>query len=92
MKEHTTITNTLLPIEKATLDRANLTISKKLSNRELEVFQRIGQGRGTRQIAEELSLSIKTIEAHRAHLKMKLQVKTAPELVCAAVRWLHALS
>jgi DNA-binding NarL/FixJ family response regulator len=58
-----------------------------LSDRELEVLQLIGQGHGTRQIAEDLNLSIKTIESHRAHIKEKLNLKTAPEMVRFAVQW-----
>jgi DNA-binding NarL/FixJ family response regulator len=59
---------------------------KLLSDRELEVFRLIGQGRGTQQIARELHLSVKTIETYRAHIKEKLGIKTAPELVRAAVQ------
>lgn len=58
-----------------------------LSDRELEVFGLIGQGHGTRQIAEELHLSIKTIESHRAHIKEKLNLKNAAELVQHAIQW-----
>lgn len=60
-----------------------------LSDRELEVLQLIGQGHGTRQIAEDLSLSVKTIESHRAHIKEKLNFKTAPEMVRFAVQWVN---
>jgi DNA-binding NarL/FixJ family response regulator len=65
---------------------------KRLSDREFEVFQLIGSGIGTRAIAEQLHLSIKTVEVHRANIKEKLQVKTATELVRFAVRWLDAQS
>ena len=58
-----------------------------LSDRELEVLQLIGQGCGTRQIANDLGLSVKTIESHRAHIKEKLNLKTAPEMVRFAVQW-----
>jgi DNA-binding NarL/FixJ family response regulator len=58
-----------------------------LSDRELEVFGLIGQGHGTRQIAEELHLSIKTIESHRAHIKEKLNLRNATELVQHAIQW-----
>lgn len=58
-----------------------------LSDRELEVFELLGKGRGTAQIAHELKVSIKTVEAHRAHIKTKLSLQTAPELVRAAVEW-----
>ncbi|MEY2466857.1 MAG: hypothetical protein QOD03_1378 [Verrucomicrobiota bacterium] len=62
----------------------------RLSNREFEVFQLIGQGRGTREIAEHLHLSVKTVEVHRANIKEKLKIKTATDLVRYAVRWAEA--
>jgi DNA-binding NarL/FixJ family response regulator len=61
-----------------------------LSDRELEVFRLIGKGYGTRQIAEELHLSVKTIESHRAHIKEKLHLNSATELVQRAVQWQEA--
>ena len=61
----------------------------RLSDRELEVFRRIGEGRGTRQIAEELKLSVKTIETYRSHIKEKLSLKTAAELARSAVSWVE---
>ena len=60
-----------------------------LSDRELEVFRLIGQGLGTREIADELHLSIKTIETYRAHLKGKLNLKKSTELVKYAVQWVE---
>jgi DNA-binding NarL/FixJ family response regulator len=63
---------------------------QKLSDREFEVFQLIGQGTGTRVIAEQLHLSVKTVEVHRAHIKEKLGVKTATDLVRYAVRWVDS--
>ncbi len=60
---------------------------EKLSDRELEVLRRIGQGQGTRQIAEQLHLSVKTIETYRAHIKDKLNLKNATELIRFAVQW-----
>ena len=60
---------------------------QKLSDREFEVFQLIGQGIGTRDIAGQLHLSVKTVEVHRANIKKKLDLKTAPDLVRQAVRW-----
>lgn len=59
----------------------------RLSDREFEVFQLIGHGKGTREIAEQLHLSVKTIEVHRANLKAKLGIQTATDLVRQAVRW-----
>jgi DNA-binding NarL/FixJ family response regulator len=61
----------------------------RLSDREFEVFQLIGEGRGTTEIATQLHLSVKTVEAHRANIKQKLALKSAPELVRAAVRWVE---
>jgi DNA-binding NarL/FixJ family response regulator len=60
---------------------------EELTDRELEVFRLIGQGHGTRQIAEELHLSIKTVESYHAHIKDKLSLKNARELVQHAVQW-----
>jgi DNA-binding NarL/FixJ family response regulator len=62
---------------------------EKLTDREFEVFQMIGQGRGTRQIAETLHLSVKTVEVHRLHIKEKLELADAPSLVRYAVRWVE---
>lgn len=59
----------------------------KLSDRELEVLQLLGKGYGTREIANELHLSIKTIETHRAHIKEKLGFKDAGEMVRFAIDW-----
>lgn len=58
-----------------------------LSDREMEVFDLIGRGLGTSQIAAKLSLSIKTIETHRAHIKKKLHLHSANELTMRAVQW-----
>jgi DNA-binding NarL/FixJ family response regulator len=63
---------------------------ERLSDREFEVFQLIGEGRGTREIADHLRLSIKTVEVHRANIKEKLDLKTATDLVRYAVRWAEA--
>ncbi len=63
---------------------------ERLSDREFEVFHLIGEGKGTRQIAEHLHLSVKTVEVHRANIKEKLQLKTATDLVHYAVRWTEA--
>jgi DNA-binding NarL/FixJ family response regulator len=60
---------------------------ERLSDRELEVFSLIGQGYGTRQIADRLYLSVKTIETYRAHLKEKLNLADASELLQYAIQW-----
>lgn len=62
----------------------------KLTDRELEVFELIGQGIGTRLIAQRLHRSIKTIEAHREHIKDKLSLKNAAELSRSAVQWVQS--
>ena len=58
-----------------------------LSDRELEVFRLIGEGHGTRQIAEELHLSIKTVESYQAHIKEILSLRSARELMQHAIQW-----
>jgi len=58
-----------------------------LTDRELEVFRLIGEGHGTRQIAEALHLSVKTVESYQAHIKEKLSLRSARELVQHAVEW-----
>ena len=58
-----------------------------LTDRELEVFRLIGEGHATRQIAEELHISVKTVESYQAHIKEKLSLKNARELVQWAVQW-----
>jgi DNA-binding NarL/FixJ family response regulator len=58
-----------------------------LSDRELEVLRLIGAGHATRQIAEELHLSVKTVETYQAHLKEKLALRNSRELVQYATRW-----
>jgi DNA-binding NarL/FixJ family response regulator len=63
---------------------------EQLSDREFEVFQLIGLGQTTRSIAEQLHLSVKTVEVHRANIKAKLKIKTANDLVRYAVRWADA--
>jgi DNA-binding NarL/FixJ family response regulator len=57
-----------------------------LSDRELEVFRLIGEGSGTRQIAEKLHLSIKTVETYQAHIKDKLSLRSGRELVQHAIQ------
>lgn len=60
---------------------------EKLTDREFEVFQLIGQGKDTRDVAEQLHLSTKTIDVHRTNIKIKLKLKSAAELIRFAVRW-----
>jgi len=61
-----------------------------LSDRELEVFELTGQGISTREIAERLHLSVKTIESYRARIKNKLNLESATELMQRAVQWVES--
>ena len=61
-----------------------------LTDREFEVFQLIGGGLSTKEIADKLRVSPKTIEVHRVNMKQKLNVATAPELIRFAVRWVES--
>lgn len=58
-----------------------------LSDRELEVFDMIGRGLGTREIAERLGIAVKTVETYRENIKDKLMIDSAPELARRAVAW-----
>jgi len=60
-----------------------------LSDRELEVFRMIGQGKGTRQIAQDLNVSIPTVQSFRNRIKEKLHLKAAPELALHAIHWVQ---
>lgn len=59
-----------------------------LSDREMEVFQLIGDGYSTRQVAGKLNLSVKTIDSYREHLKLKLQLESGKDLVRYAIQWM----
>ena len=63
---------------------------ERLSDREFEIFQLIGRGRSTKEIAAQLHLSVKTVEVHRVNIKAKLKLATSPELVHYAVRWVDS--
>jgi DNA-binding NarL/FixJ family response regulator len=65
---------------------------ERLTDREFEVFQLIGQGKSTRDIAEQLHLSSKTVDVHRSHIKEKLELKDATALIRHAVRWVETQS
>jgi len=64
--------------------------ASSLTDREFEVFQLVGEGLSSRQIAERLNLSIKTIGTHRAHIKEKLGARSCADLTRQAVRWAAA--
>ena len=61
-----------------------------LSDRELEVFELIGQGFGTQEIARQLNLSMKTVSCYRQNIKSKLGLKGGPELIRHAIHWAEA--
>jgi DNA-binding NarL/FixJ family response regulator len=69
---------------RGTIERPSI---ERLSDRELEVFEKLGQGIGTRQISEEFRVSIKTVQAYCARIKEKLDLGSATELLREAVRW-----
>lgn len=62
---------------------------EKLTDREFEVFQLIGQGKSTRDIAGQLHLSTKTVDVHRSHIKEKLELNDVTALIRHAVRWVE---
>jgi DNA-binding NarL/FixJ family response regulator len=66
---------------------ASGSLVEQLSDRELEVFQLLGKGYETRRVAEMMSVSMKTVQAHCAHIKEKLKLTNAAELLREAVRW-----
>jgi len=61
----------------------------RLSDREFEVFELLGQGLGTQDIANRLGISPKTVEVHRAHIREKLEMPTGAAVVRFAVRWIE---
>jgi DNA-binding NarL/FixJ family response regulator len=62
----------------------------RLTDRELQVFEQIGQGHGTRDIASGLDVDVSTVETYRARIKEKLQLKDASELLRQAIHWVHS--
>src|SRR5437773_384805 len=79
-------------LQQLTAGGRNKTVTSPIENltdRELEVFRMIGEGRSTRQIAGELHLSVRTVEAYREYIKGKLNLKNSTELVQHAFHWVH---
>ena len=62
-------------------------IAEKLSDRELQVFQFLGSGLTAQEIAQQLHLSVKTVETHRENIKHKLELRDAAGVVQAAREW-----
>jgi DNA-binding NarL/FixJ family response regulator len=73
--------------QKSAFPKSNV---QQLTDREMAVFEMIGQGFGTRQIAERLALNMRTVETYRARMKEKLQLKDADELRQYAIRWFQS--
>ncbi|CAN5839253.1 response regulator transcription factor [soil metagenome] len=84
------MSDTMLKMVSGNRKQSSQSSLEKLTDRELEVLQLIGQGQGTRQIAEQLHISVRTIDAHRAHIKEKLQLPDGNALVRYAVRWMES--
>lgn len=78
-------------LQQLTTGRGKIVVSpiEQLTDRELQVFRLIGEGRSTRQIAGELHLSVRTVEAYREYIKEKLGLKNSTELVQHAFHWVH---
>lgn len=70
---------------------SSVTVSS-LSDRELEVYRAIGEGRSSREIAGLMGISIRTVDAHRTHIKEKLNLRDAAELTHSAIRWVESQS
>lgn len=63
-----------------------------LSDRELEVFELTGRGESTKEIAEKMHVSVKTVESYRARIKEKMDIKSANDLLRKAVQWIERTS
>jgi DNA-binding NarL/FixJ family response regulator len=61
--------------------------TETLTDRELQIFQLIGRGKSTREIAQELNVSVHTIDSHREHIRSKLDLRNGTELIQRAVQW-----
>ena len=78
-----------LMLQKLVLGGASATPVDALTEREFEIFRLIGEGYGSRQIADELNVSIKTVETHRENIREKLNLDSTFELVQHAIHWIH---
>jgi len=61
--------------------------TEALTDRELQIFQLVGRGKSTREIANELNVSVHTIDSHREHIRSKLDLRNGTELIQRAVQW-----
>jgi len=77
-------------IARMTGNSKGATPTETLSDREIEILELVGKGLGSQQVAKTLGISIKTVESHREHIKTKLSLKSASELVSYAFNWMNA--
>ena len=83
----------LLPVANALRDfarRASRTSVERLSDRELQVYSFIGSGLSTQEVAAKLNLSVKTIQTYREHIKRKLGLRNATDLIHQATHWVES--
>ena len=85
-----TMASVLLAQATGQRSKAGVTGVSQLSDRELEVFELIGAGKASKHIAEALGISVRTVEAHRAHMKTKLSISDGAALVRHAVQWVES--
>jgi len=81
------ITSTMAKVLGSSAEAPSTSPVERLSDRELEIFRLLGQGRTTSQIASDLNLSVKTVQAYCARAKEKFGVSTLADLLRAAIRW-----
>ena len=86
------VSETILGNLSARKPRGSASPIQALSDREFEVFQLVGQGKSTREIAAQLHLSPKTVDVHRGHIREKLGLKDVTALIRHAVRWMETQS
>jgi DNA-binding NarL/FixJ family response regulator len=70
-------------------ERQHVSPISRLTDREFQILQLIGKGHDSRAIAHQLSVSYKTVDTHRGHIKEKLNLNSGMELICYAVRWVE---
>jgi DNA-binding NarL/FixJ family response regulator len=74
-------------VHRYTGDGRETSVLESLTDRELDIFERIGRGLSTREIAEDLHISMKTVQTHRSNIQEKLGVDTIEKLMRRAVLW-----
>jgi DNA-binding NarL/FixJ family response regulator len=85
-----TVTNHFLKALSPTNGKSNMTFPlERLTDREIEVFELIGRAKGNQEISAELGISVRTLDAHRTHIREKLGLADSKELTCHAIRWVE---